>query len=86
MKLCIYESITTIVNFSDAQKIELELTLVKNHINITVKYIEIGEKAIIYQQNGNGLSNFQKRTERHKGSFSISKSSEEEILEFSFEL
>lgn len=86
MKLCIYESITTIVNFSDAQKIELELTLVKNHINITVKYDEIGEKALIYQQNGNGLSNFQKRTERHKGSFSISKSSEEEILEFSFEL
>ena len=86
MKLCIYESITTIVNFSGAQKIELELTLVKKHINITVKYDEIGEKAIIYQQNGNGLSNFQKRTERQNGNFSISKSSEEEILEFSFEL
>jgi signal transduction histidine kinase len=86
MKLCIYEAITTIVNFSGAQKIELELTLVNNHINITVKYDEIGEKAIIYQKNGNGLSNFQKRTERQNGNFSFSKSSEEEILEFSFEL
>jgi hypothetical protein len=45
-----------------------------------------GAGALIYQQNGNGLSNFQKRTERQNGNFSISKSSEEEILEFSFEL
>jgi anti-sigma regulatory factor (Ser/Thr protein kinase) len=86
MKLCIYESITTIVNFSEAQKIELELTLANNHINITVKDDGIREKAIIYQQNGNGLSNFQKRTERHNGSFNILKSEEGEILQFTFDV
>jgi signal transduction histidine kinase len=79
MKLCIYDVIVEMLH-SGLSEIDINIVLIARQLKIIVKDKGIQEKALTYNQSGNGFSNFKKRTERHGGSFSISKNDNSEII------
>jgi signal transduction histidine kinase len=79
MKLCLHDVITEMLH-AGLSKIDIHIVLIARQLKITVKDNGIEEKTVIYKLSEEGGSNFKKRTERHKGSFSISKNAERDFV------
>ena len=72
---------------STSSKIDILIILNGNNIILTANDTSIDHKAVNYIKNLIPISNFKKRTERHKGSFAISKSADgTSLMQFIFEI
>jgi hypothetical protein len=87
LKLCIFDAVGLSKNNDNASPVDIKVEHLKKCIKLTVKIIGISEIALNYNQNGDILSNFQKRTLRHNGAFNTpTNTAAETCLQFSFEV
>lgn len=87
LKLCIFDVVGLTKNIETACHVEIELEYLKKYLKLTVKISGIPEKTLNYSQIRDSISNFQKRTLRHNGTFNIlTNAVSETCLQFSFEV